>query len=361
MMDSSEDASRRVHIAIVRFTSLGDVIHALPMAAAIRRHLPQARITWLVEEREQILLRDNAVVDEIVTVPLRRWRDSLASPARLRQSVGELRRLARHLREASIDVAIDVQGWAHKTSPFTLLTRAPVRIGFDRAHARDALSPLATNRHVTPPDSARHIVDQNLTLLGPLGIHATGPPVFPLPAFAQAEARAAAWREAHGLTPDRRIVALLPSTRGDAKRWPAASYRELGRRLLADDRVRLLILGGPGEEPILDAVAAGLPAERTLVWAPEPIPDLVALLRHPHLAIGNDTGPLHAAAASGVPSLGLFGPTQGARNGPYGPHCAFLQSPTGRMTDLTVDEVFAAAQALAKGGETTPGVVSPPL
>jgi lipopolysaccharide heptosyltransferase I len=347
MMDSSEDPSRRVHIAIVRFTSLGDVIHALPMAAAIRRHRPQARITWLIEEREQILLRDNPVVDESVIVPLRRWRDSLSSPGRLLQSMSEVKRLARHLREASIDVAIDVQGWAHKTSPFMLLTRAPVRIGFDRAHARDPFSPLATNRHVTPPATAQHIVDQNLALLEPLGISATGPAEFPLPAFAEAEARAAAWRAAHGLTPDRRIVVLLPSTRGEAKRWPAGSYRELSRRLLADENVCVVVLGGPGEEPILDAVREGLPTQRSLAWAPGPIPDLVAMLRHPHLVIGNDTGPLHVAAARGVPSLGLFGPTQGARNGPYGPHGAFLQSPTGRMSDLGVDEVFAAAQRLS--------------
>lgn len=346
-MGQSEDTSRRVHIAIVRLTSLGDVIHALPVAAAIRRHLPQARITWLVEEREQILLRDNSVVDEIVVVPLRRWRDTLSNLTLLRQSMSELRLLARHLRESSIDVAIDVQGWAHKTSPFTLLTRAPLRIGFDRAHARDALSPLATNRHVTPPDSARHIVDQNLALLGPLGVRPTEAPAFPLPAFAEAEMRAAAWREAHGLTLDRRIVVLLPATRGEAKRWPVAAYRELGRRLLADQQLRLLVLGGPGEEPVLEAVCDGLPAGRALAWAPGPIPDLVAMLRHPHLVIGNDTGPLHASAASGIPSLGLFGPTQGARNGPYGAHCAFLQSPTGRMADLKVDAVFAAAQRLS--------------
>jgi ADP-heptose:LPS heptosyltransferase len=232
-----------------------------------------------------------------------------------------------------------------------LLTRAPVRIGFDRAHARDAVSPLVTNRHVTPPPGARHIVEQNLTLLGPLGISATEPPEFPLPAFADAEVRAAAWREAHGLTLDRRIVVLLPSTRGEAKRWPAASYRELGRRLLTDENVRLLILGGPGEESILEEVRQGLPPARALVWAPAPIPDLVAMLRHPHLVVGNDTGPLHVAAGSGIPSLGLFGPTQGARNGPYGPHCAFLQSPTGRMTDLRVDEVFAAARRLAQEGD----------
>ncbi len=330
----------RPNIAIVRFTSLGDVVHTLPLAAAIRRHLPHARVIWLVEEREQVLLRDNPVVDDVLIVPLRRWRESLRHVGGWRRSYGELRDLSSRLRGLAIDVAIDVQGWAHKTSPFTLLTRAPLRIGFDRAHARDFASPLATNRHVTPPPEARHIVDQNLCLLGPLGVGPAGPAEFPLPAFADADAVAEGWRREHGIGPNHRQVVLLPSTRGEAKRWPAVSFRELGRRLLEDDRARLVILGGPGEDGLLGEVRHGLPGNRAHVWAPEPIPSLIGVLRGAHLAIGNDTGPLHLAAASGVPSLGLFGPTQGARNGPYGAHCDYLQSPSGRMADLSVDAVF---------------------
>jgi ADP-heptose:LPS heptosyltransferase len=288
------------------------------------------------------------VVDEIVLVPLRRWRASLTSAAGWRRSWAELRDVARRLRAGAIDVAIDVQGWAHKSSPLTLMTRAPVRIGFDRAHARDPISPLATNRHVTPPPQARHIVDQNLCLLEPLGITHAGPAEFPMPLFAEAHARADAWLRVQGITPAQRIVALLPSTRGEAKRWAAESFREIGRRLLVDERVRLLVLGGPGEERLLDEVARGLESGRVATWAPEPIPDLVAVIRQTHLAIGNDTGPLHVAAAHGVPALGLFGPTRGARNGPYGAHCAYRQSPTGRMADLSVDEVWEAVRSLSQ-------------
>ena len=338
--------SPRLHVAIVRLTSLGDVIHALPVAAAIRQHRPEARITWLVEEREQIVLLDNPVVDDVVVVPLRRWRDSLTTLAGWRRSIAELRELSKYLCGARIDAAIDVQGWVHKTSPITLLTRAPVRIGFAPTHSRDRLSPLATNRHVSPPDAARHIVDQNLRLLEPLGIFATEPAAFPMPAFADAETRIAVWLKERGLTSACRLVVLLPSTRGRAKRWPVDSYRELGRRLLAAPDVRLLVAGGPGEEDTLDAVRNGLPADRALTFAPGPVPDLVAMLRHPHLVIGNDTGPLHLAAASAIPSLGLFGPTRGARNGPYGSHGAYLQSPTGRMADISVEDVWAAATGL---------------
>ena len=331
-----------MHIAIVRLTSLGDVIHALPIAAAIRRQRPEARISWLVEEREQIVLRNNPVVDDVIVVPLRRWRSSLSGIEGWRSSSRDIRELSRQLRAAAIDVAIDVQGWVHKTSPLTLLTRAPMRIGFDRRHSRDGLSPMATTHHVTPPREARHIVDQNLCLLGPLGMHDGKPAEFPFPPFVEARDRADAWRRAHGLSSTDRTVILFPSTRGEPKRWPAESFRELGRRLLADPRVRLLVLGGPGEEALLDSVREGLPPDRVHTWAPKPISDLTEVIRGAHLAIGNDTGPLHIAAAHGVPSLGLFGPTQGARNGPYGAHCGYLQSPTGRIQDLSVDQVFEA-------------------
>lgn len=331
-------------IAIVRFTSLGDVVHTLPVAAAIRQHEPTARIIWLVEENEQILLRDNPVVDDVVIVPLRRWREEVTSSSRWRTIRHELATLKQQLRDLKIDVAIDVQGWGHKTSPFVRLTRAPMRVGFDRRYARDPLSTLFTTVHVTPPPTAKHVVDLNLALLDPLGI--TVPTArFPLPSFGEAESRIASWfRERAIRTP--RLVALLPSTRGPQKLWPAESFNELGRRLLANGDATLLVLGGPGEEDRLERARAGLPADRAIVWAGGPVPELTAILRRTNLVIGNDTGPLHLAAAHDVPSLGLFGPTRGERNGPYGPGGAFLQSRTGKMPDISVDEVDAAAARL---------------
>jgi heptosyltransferase I len=333
-------------IAIVRLTSLGDVIHTLPVAAAIRDRDTGAHIIWLAEEREQILLRENPAVDEVLTAPLRRWRDQSATPAGLLRSLRELRELLHQLRARAIDVAIDVQGWPHKTSPLVRATRAPMRIGFDRRHARHRFATWFTTHRITPPRDAVHVVEQNLALLEPLGLGAAGEPRFPFPAFPHADRRADDWLREHGAADARTLVALLPSTRGRAKLWPAARYRELAQRLLADPAVMILIVGGPGEEPLLEEVHDGLPPQRAVVAAPGPIPELIGVVRRAHLAIGNDTGPLHVAAAKNVPSLGLFGPTRGARNGPYGAHCAFIQSRTGRMIDITVDEVVAAARRL---------------
>jgi len=256
--------------------------------------------------------------------------------------------LLRDLRSRKIDVVIDVQGWPQKTSPLVWATGAPMRIGFDRRHARQALATRFTTHHVTPPESAKHIVDQNLALLGPIGIPPVAEPRFPLPEFAASRPVVDAWMRERGLHDAHRLVAILPSTRGAAKLWPAERYCALANALLEQDTAaRIIAVGGPDERVRLEASINGLPRDRAFVFAAAPIPELVWLLRRVHLAVGNDTGPLHVAAGAGVPSLGLFGPTRGERNGPYGTHCAYVQSRTGQMADISLTAVREAIARLA--------------
>ncbi len=333
-------------IAIVRLTSLGDVIHGLPLAAAIREHRPGASIAWIVEEREQVLLRGTPLVDDVVIAPVRRWRRE-AARGHLVRVFGEVRAFRATLRALAVDVAIDLQGWAHKTSPIVMLTGARKRIGFSRSHARSPWSTLFTTDQVTPPSSAAHIVDQNLALLGPLGIEAREAH-FVLPSWPEAESRVDEWMAEHEGTAARPIV-LLPSTRGRRKFWPAASYADLARRLAPIAAGPLVVAGGPGELPLLEEVRERAGVAGLHVYAPGPIPDLARFLPRAALVVGNDTGPLHLAAAASVPSIGLYGPTRGARNGPYGPSGHYIQSPTGRMADISVDDVFTVASRLLAG------------
>jgi heptosyltransferase-1 len=332
-----------MRVAIVRLTSLGDVVHTLPVAAALRRHRRDATVAWIVEAHEQVLLAGNPSVDAIVVAPLRRWR-GLFRRGRFAQAASELRSFARQLRDLRVDVVIDVQGWWHKTSPIVALTRAPFRIGFDRRFARDFLSPLFTTAHVVPPAEAVHVVDQNLALLTPLGIKS---PVaeFPLPSWPDAEDRVAAWMRAHALRRGAFVV-LLPSTRGPRKLWPAARYAAVARRLHESVRMPIVIAGGPFDARVLAQVTAGF--ADVLVYAPEPVTDLAVFLASAAIVIGNDTGPLHLAAAANIPSLGLFGPTSGARNGPYGPAGRFIQSPTSDMADIGVDDVVTHARDMLR-------------
>ncbi|MFQ5961494.1 MAG: lipopolysaccharide heptosyltransferase I [Candidatus Methylomirabilales bacterium] len=330
-----------MRVAIVRLTSLGDLIHTLSLAHAIRLHSPKNYIVWIVEERERGLLLHNPVVDEVVVGPTRFWRRELRTPAGAINVFRELKELSDRLRALRLDVAIDAQGLL-KSSIFTVLTHAPVRIGFRWRAAREPLSSLFTTHRVTPPPGAVHLVERHLSLLEPLGI-----PVqeigFPLPVVPEAEAKATVMLQGQGVTLQDRIVALIPATRRLPKQWPPTSFRQLAERLADGPNARILLLVGPGEEGLLQVLTQGLDG-RAIAISTTSVPELAAFLRRTHLVVGNDTGPLHLAAALGIPTIGLYGPTRPEVNGPYGAQVRVVRSPTERIEDITVDTVLDAAK-----------------
>jgi heptosyltransferase-1 len=328
-------------IAIIKLSALGDVIHALPVARALRRHFPDATLTWIVERRATPVVSDHPDLDEVIAIDTRRWRQHIWRPGRTGPVLGDLSRLRARLRRGRFDVALDLQGLA-KSAILTRLTRAPVRIGFARSHSRE-LSWLAVNRRVVPPPSAVHVVEQYLSLLAPLGI---GPvtPEFRLPGRPAAEQRMGDFLGEHGLEAAPRLVALNPGAGRADKRWPLAHFRALAERLGGDADARVLLLWGPGEVGLAREIADGL-SPRPILAPPTEVDELAALLRRAALVIAGDTGPLHLAAAVGTPALGLYGPTRAERNGPYGPHGSALQSADRTMAGLAPSEVFAAARA----------------
>jgi len=327
-----------VNVAIVRMSSIGDVVHALPVAAALRQHRPGARVTWVAEAREATLLAGHPDVDEVVIVDTRGWRRRGRRVVALR----EMTRVTRRLRAQAFDVVLDLQGLV-KSGLVTALTRAPRRIGFARGFRREWPSGLFTNERVRPPASARHVVEQYLALLTPLGI--TNPAVeFHLPADPESDERADVFLGSAGVKPADRLVLINPGAGRANKRWPLAHYRELARHLADDAGARVVALWGPGEEDEARAIAAS--AAGGLAAPPTSLRELIALARRARLVIAGDTGPLHIAAAVGTPCVGLFGPTSGTRNGPYGPAHRVLQSVDGRMASITPATAVRAAAAL---------------
>jgi lipopolysaccharide heptosyltransferase I len=330
-------------VALVKLSSLGDVVHALPVAASLRAARPRARLLWIVERREAAVLRDHPDLDEVIVADTRGWRRA-RGPAALRAALADVIALRRRLRQARIDVAIDLQGLI-KSGAVARASGAPLRIGFAAGWGREPLSALFTNRRVLPPPSARHVIGQYLALLAPLGIE-TRTLEFRLPSAPAAEARMEEWLATAGLKPHRRLVVLNPGAGREAKRWPIGHFAILARRLAHEAAAQVVVSWGPGEEPAARAIVRDAPP--ALLAPPTDLDALLALLRRASVVVAGDTGPLHMAAALGTPCVGLYGPTSAVRNGPYGAGQRALSSPDGTMATLAPATVLAATvEALA--------------
>jgi len=327
---------RPPRILIVKLTAIGDVIHALPVATALRAEFPEAFIGWLAEGRAGDLLDGNRAIDQRFTLP-RKW---LKSPA-------AVWKLARELRATRFDVAIDLQGLT-KSAIAAHLSGAPTRIGFAGAMAREA-SPLFINRRV--PIHAAHVVDRYLETLAPLGIRS--PRVeFNVPRFPKAVASVEKYLSQSG---HRGPFAILnPGAGWPSKRWHAERFAEVSRHLGRKRMPTIAVWAGDEERGWAETIVRESDGHARLA-PPTSLQELAELARRASLFVGADTGPLHLAAAVGTPCVGLFGPMPVARNGPYGRGHIAIQKATlsgtsrqrrmannATMLAITVDDVCQA-------------------
>jgi len=348
--------SRIDRILIVRLSAIGDVVNTLPALTALRRHFPEARIGWVVEDKARGILDGHPMLQIVHVYERRRWQKGMFRSRSLGATTREAAGLARELRDGRYDLAIDFQGNL-KSGVFTRLSGACARLGFGSGQCREG-NFLFTNIHVTPPEDAVHRVARHLSLLAPLGVNtARSEPV--LPSAREHQDRVDALLDEVGA--GERIVAVIhggTSAFGTFKRWPAARYGEVARRLEDRGDVRVVLTGGPGEEALVGAIrrsAGGGPAP----LPPLSLPELTALFTRASLFIGGDTGPLHMACAAGVPTVALYGPKDPRLYGPYfGRHIVIRHdlpcSPCEKrscddpvcMTSITAQEVLEAAERL---------------
>ncbi len=284
---------------IVRLGSLGDVVHAIPVAAALRSHFPSARIDWIVDPHYTALLDLVTVLDRRIPI----------DPRALLKG-GERRRLLqviRELRNARYDAVLDLQGLL-KSAVLARLAGGARTIGFSRRHLREPLAGLLyTSTH--DPGAAAHVVDKNLALLAAVGVHDCRPR-FPLDVPRSAVVDALRVRFPQG------YVLINPGAAWPNKRWPAARFGSAAARIREEYGLNSLVLWGPAERPLAQAVVDSSAGAAELS-PPTSIPELAAVAQGAHLMISGDTGPLHVAAAVGTPLVGLFGPTRAERNGPF--------------------------------------------
>jgi len=282
---------------IVRLGSLGDIIHTLPAAAALRDSFPDAQIDWVVESKWRAILDGNRDLNRVICLDRGRASGVVAT--------------VRSLRSANYNCAIDFQS-LYKSALLAFASGASERLGFDREYAREGLAALFYTRRIHP--SGAHKVEHNLALAVAAGAAMPKVARFKLPALAEAEQwadRKLAGLEANG------FYVLSPGGGWRSKCWPAERYGDLHREISSRLGLQGIVSFGPGEEILADEVvaASGLHAPIPLEMD---LPHLMAALSRAKFLVAADTGPLHLASALGTPVVALFGPTDPARNGPYG-------------------------------------------
>src|SRR5713226_2266679 len=304
-------ALRRI---LVRGTNwIGDAVLTTPALAALRAGFPQAKIAVLVKPAIAELLAGHPAVDEIVL-----YRDP--GP---HTGLGGKLSLARQLSRGRYDLAVLFQN-AFEAAALTALAGIPNRYGY----ATDGRSFLLTHRvPLTPKIRRKHQVEYYLELLRPLGIPVV--PTAPMLRTTPGEDAAVVEQlQAFGVKPDQVVIGLNPgSVYGSAKRWLPERFAQAADRLAADHGACVLIFGGRGEEELGHAIAGMMTAPTIVLSGYTTVRQLMALIKRCRLFITNDTGPMHIAAAFGVPLVAIFGPTNPATTSPYGPGHELIRHP----------------------------------
>lgn len=290
-------------ILVVRLGALGDIIHTLPAVASLKHSFPASRVVWAVEPKWMPLLEGNPFVDRVVPI-------SRDTPSALWESW-------QNLRAGRYDFAVDFQGLLK--SALTASFARPGEI-FGYAQPRERAAALFYSHKINSRSS--HVVDQHLDLAAAAGA-ASALRTFPLPAG-----------QAGSALPESEFVLASPLAGWRSKQWPLEHYAALARLLRQEFGVPLVLDGPASAMPLFAQIEDAVAHASTLQG-------LLYATRRAAAVVGVDSGPMHIAAALGKPGVAIFGPTDPARNGPYGDTLRILRSPQAATTykrGSTVDE-----------------------
>jgi lipopolysaccharide heptosyltransferase I len=342
-------------ILILKPSSLGDVVHALPVLRLLKSHFPKGEIYWWLDLSLMPLLEKDPDLAGIIPFQRKRW----AGLRRWPEIAASLRALRRH----RFDWAIDLQGLA-RSSLFAWLANPGLTAGLDnpREGAREGARALYD---IIPPRAPAHThaVDRYLAVLPALGVpvHRNFVWLPPRPEYAaQVEEK---WRPAGS-----DWVALLPGGRWSNKRWPVKNYVALVKLMRQTPGVKFVILGNQEEHALGQTIAATDPARCLNLAGLTSMMEMIEWLRLCRLVVTNDTGPMHVAAALNRPVVAVFGPTDPSSTGPYGqignvlqndrlpcvpclrPDCHYRE-PLACLHSITPEVVFAKARRAMGAGE----------
>lgn len=339
-------------LLVVRLGAMGDILHALPAVTALRAAHPSWRIGWVVEPRWRALLGApesdsrgplQPVVDRLHFAHIRDWKQSPLS----RQTLAGIRSLRRELRGCQYDVVVDLQG-SVRSAVIARMAGCRRVIGEQSPRERAARR-LFTERVAT---TGAHVIQQDVELAAAIA----GDELFPAEPLLPIDPAAESWAEAFlASAPTAPIALLNPGAGWGAKRWPVERYATVAQGLI-DRGFRVLVNTGPGEMPMAESIAQATGGAAQPLTAS--LDQLIALTRRIALCIAGDTGPLHLACALRRPVVGIYGPTDPSRNGPFGTRFRVLRHPESRrdhsrraapeagLLTIQPEDVLAAADAL---------------
>ena len=289
-----------MRILVVRLSALGDLVHTVPVVAALREGFPTARIDWLVDERFQAFVELVSDVDRCIV-----WPRTGAG------RFGRFRRVVSTLRRERYDIAVDAQGLL-KSAVAARLAGAGRVVGFEASQLREPAARWLHTEHAPVVDCV-HVIEKNLSLASHLGLF-TRQDAFPLsdpPTNALAKTRTSL-----GLAEQDGFVLINPGAAWPSKRWPPAAFGAVASRVKSELGLSSAISWGPGERSLADAVAT-LSGGAATVTPPTDIAELAGLSKGATVVLAGDTGPLHLAAAYGTPVVAVYGPSDADRNGPW--------------------------------------------
>ena len=289
-------------ILIIKPSSLGDIVHSLPFLDVIKKRFPTSEIHWIIFEGFEGLIEGHPMIDRLWVIN----KDSWKKIDRAKNTLSEISTFVRRLKKERFDLVIDLQGLL-RSGLITAATGSPMRIGFKEA--REGSSLFYTNKVAGGRDI--HAVDRYLKIAEFLGCDISKV-AFPFPPFKKASFLDSIVFSS--LDPHQGYIVIVPGARWKTKKWSPAKFGELASLL----PFKSVIVGSKSDVPAADEIVALSHGKSYSLAGKTDLKELAAVIKGSEFLVTNDSGPMHIAAALGIPVFAIFGPTDPARTGPYG-------------------------------------------
>ncbi len=304
-------------ILIVKPSSLGDVVHTLPLVHAIKRHFPYCRIGWIVQRGFKAIIESDESVDEIVPIDIPSTSDPLARRGVFLRAavatVATVMELKKRFRDHPYHLVLDLHA-SFRSGLLGLANPGAIRIGFSDAKE---LNTRFQDYCVQPDPRKPHAVDKNLAFANHLKC-SPEPGDFCVVTSPESRRRVRQFLAAEGCDEGDKIVFANPAARWATKLWTVEAWARCADLCLGEIGARVVFSGGPDDVPHIRAIVERMKGRPVVAAGKLNLGEAAALIEAADVYVGVDSGPMHIAAFVGTPVVALFGPTDPAKVGPYG-------------------------------------------